>query len=472
VFLFDGDESIFAIVDQTKFVNTNSLLSTINENSLQLEINSILIVNKIGFVLKSNFSNTILSKFSNDESSSFIVLEQVTVIGFDSNDVKCDKTASSFNKDDSVNSSIISQKNTQLDKQSQVLSKKNNKSNEEDENDESIQCDMLPSDNMNVCVSNLNENRHKIGLFKLKLWLCDKTSLDYFNPNKSLFKKPIARIRFRFMDTTGYIEAIAYNQIAECFESLELNKWYQLENIFLNQVQIKGRSWPPHTTSSIYDIILNTETNVYNISSETSAPIINSNNEQIANQKFKVEFVKLKINTNNFNDEIKQVESNKRLVSSLSNCSISNDLEEKRIRIVDSNELNLPITSTPIESVAKGSNSLNSIIYTPLNIIEMIQLNKIVNVYGYIIKLRKSSKIASVCVKDITKAQVEIIMDVDDFNTFELKHGNVIVLTNVKVTNSNGQIVLCVLANMSNLITITSESKFEYFSSLVKLYAN
>jgi hypothetical protein len=467
VFLCDNDQTFYAIVDENHFTETSSIKRK-DTTKFELDVNSILIINKIGFAKKTEFSSALQSRFCDDDSITFFILRQATVIGYfneNMNEKEC--CFAQANYKDVIQKSIHDISSNSMNRSYDRL-KTTKKSSQ-------------------VLISNLNINLNKIGDFEMKLWLSDKTDLNLFTKDK---KYENSRIRFKFKDTSGFIEAVAYYKIAEKHQHLKVNKCYLIRNIFLNPVQLKGRAWAAQSSSSIYDIIINSETIIEILNDEIIEPVLNSNIYR-PYQKSQVPVVFVPIKSKNLlsnqtllvdsseesedNEEIIITSSTKRLVSSISNISISNFQTEKKGRN-EFDELELYATSTQITTTegfnCKNNNSINPksiIFYTPLNRIHIIQLNNFINIYGFVTRLESDTSTNYIHLKDLTQTEVIISMSCERFNILNFTIGNVITLTNVRIINTQKNILLSLDENTS-VMKINNDTSYDFYLPLVNLF--
>lgn len=331
VFLSDDEETIFLLIDETEFIETTSFKSN-ESNKFNLDVNSVLILGKICLAKKSQFCETIQRKLSNHDSVSYFLLKQATLIGSSNAN---DKNASDDEDDDVVccnrsNDNVISQ--TGFSNYSYQRGFINS----------------FESESNLILISSLNINKDKIGLFHMILWLTDK-KIDSFVTKSN----KMTRIRFRLKDRSGLIEAVAYHKVAERFKHLDVNKFYLFRNIFINPYEPNGREWPRQSSSSIYDIILNTETSVQTLNDLTIEPIIieNKNIKNTSSVKFVPKsFNKKETTISEQDSDIIILKSTKRLASSLSSFSISDNSDDKRSRIDDIKFDSLEISATSTQN--------------------------------------------------------------------------------------------------------------------------
>lgn len=427
----ESSKTIVAIVDLDQYNEQTSSIDA--DKTLKIQTNCSIIVNEINFVVKSNFNEIIQNMLPKDESRSFFVLSKATVIAAD--------TKLNNKKLDANNSTTLHGKTTSVAH-----------SLNESQNDEST----LDSIDV-VNISDLNKTKHSKGMFMMKLWLCEKTNIEPFNTKrKQTAKSSKLKLRFKFADESGFIEAVTFDALTEKYKSLQVKRWYLLKNIYLQYTPRHFHSWPAEITSSDLDIVLNDETCI----------------EQIKNNIRPPSKPTLK--------ELKQTESSKkRLPNSSSNLNMNqNEIDEKRICVETS------IKSEPSALVLKSAASYNDSIeftFTPLNMLPILDSKAVVNVYGYVTKIinvedyvryddMSKFELKHVYIKDESLIETRCAFWGKQATDFKYKEGTVLLLRDVELTRYEG-ITLNIL-RLSGVIEITSEYNYSFYNDLIKLYLN
>lgn len=109
-------------------------------------------------------------------------------------------------------------------------------------------------------LSNLNSNIFFNPDSHLKLVCCAKTQLTFqkekFENNYNL------KVKLLFRDSTGYIEAIAYDRVALSMNKIKLQKLYTLSNFRLKSLPVERKQWPNQELNATFEIQIESEESI------------------------------------------------------------------------------------------------------------------------------------------------------------------------------------------------------------------
>jgi len=224
----------------------------------------------------------------------------------------------------------------------------------------------------------------------------DKTPVkDFMSKSANNEKKQFVRILLA--DSTGYIEALAYDRKAiELSEKLKINKVYSFTYCEVKEISQKGYlTWPKQKHKINYDLLIRVDSFVFCVSDEKMEIILDNPNQ---------------VDENN-----NQVDNNNKVVI---NNNAKNKFQDNLVKI-------------------------DSLIYCKFNsLINVIGIVKEIKERGFLDKMSlnrdKPLSLTKFVLIDDTKTLVNVALWGKETEDFNYPAGTIIYLKNIKITNYDG----------------------------------